>query len=184
LSEAPRRVKRPTMLIAAVVGLVMVAFVAVLATRATQPGTVSASPLVGQVAPAISGTDVVSGRAVSLLSERGHYVVVTFFASWCAPCIVEAPQLVAFLFAERAIHARVLGVIYNDSVPNAKSFLAEYGASWPAVADPTGATAADYGVSDPPESFVIAPSGRVVAKITGGVSEHQLLGLIGLAGSN
>ena len=175
--------RRPTLMIAVAVGLVMVIFVAVLATRSTQPGTVAASPLVGQVAPPISGTDITTGHRVTLRDERGHYVVVTFFASWCGPCITEEPQLEAFLFAERTIHASVLGVIYDDSPNNARGFLQQYGASWPAVSDPNGITAAAYGVSDPPESFVVAPGGRVVAKITGGVTEHQLLQIIGLAGS-
>jgi cytochrome c biogenesis protein CcmG/thiol:disulfide interchange protein DsbE len=176
--------RRPTLTIAVVVGLVMVVFVAVLATRATQPGTVAASPLVGQQAPAVTGTDIMTHKPVSLAGERGHYVVVTFFASWCGPCVTETPQLVAFLFAERAIHASVLGVIYDDSTDNARSFLKKYGASWPAVTDANGSFAASYGVSDPPESFVVAPSGRVVAKVTGGVTESQLLQVVGLAGAN
>jgi cytochrome c biogenesis protein CcmG/thiol:disulfide interchange protein DsbE len=171
-------------MVAIVIGLVMVVFVAVLATRSIQPGTVSESPLVGHVAPAISGTDIMTNEPVTLAAERGHYVVVTFFASWCGPCVTETPQLVAFLFAERAIHASVLGVIYEDSVGNARSFLKKYGASWPAVTDSSGSLAATYGVSDPPESFVVAPSGRVVAKVTGGVTENQLLQIIGLAGAS
>lgn len=176
--------RRPTLLVAVAIGLVMVVFVAVLATRSTQPGTVAESPLVGQPAPTIVGTNIMNGHHVTLTSERGHFVVVTFFASWCGPCITETPQIIAFLFAERAIHASVLGVIYDDSTGNARSFLNKYGASWPAVSDTTGALAATYGVSDPPESFVVAPSGRVVAKVTGGVTENQLLQIIGLAGSS
>lgn len=162
----------------------MVVFVAVLATRSTQPGTVSSSPLVGQPAPAVVGANILDGGTASLVAERGHYVVVTFFASWCVPCSTETPQLIAFLFAERSIHASVFGVTYNDSSGNAVAFLKKFGASWPAVADPNGTIAANYGVSNPPESFVVAPSGRVVAKITGGVTERQLLQVIGLAGSN
>jgi cytochrome c biogenesis protein CcmG/thiol:disulfide interchange protein DsbE len=110
-------------------------------------------------------------------------VVVAFFASWCVPCATETPQLVDFVFAERKIHASVLGVIYDDSVSNAVHFLHSYGATWPAVPDASGTIAAEYGVDDPPEAFVIAPSGRVLAWIPGGVKESTLAYIINLGGT-
>jgi cytochrome c biogenesis protein CcmG/thiol:disulfide interchange protein DsbE len=170
-------------MIAIGVGLALIAFVAVLATRSTQSGTPAESPLVGHLAPSISGVNGETGREVSLASERGHYVVVAFFASWCPPCATETPQLVAFLFAERKIHASVLGVIYNDSVSNAVNFLHSYGANWPAIPDVKGTIAAEYGVADPPEAFVVAPSGRVVAWIPGGVTESGLSQIVNLEGT-
>lgn len=175
--------RKPARMIAIGVGLALIVFVAVLATRSTQSGTPAESPLVGQVAPPISGVNEETGHPVSLASEQGHYVVVAFFASWCAPCATETPQLVAFLFAERKIHASVLGVIYQDSVSNAVHFLRSYGATWPAVADGDGTIAAEYGVDDPPEAFVIAPSGRVVAWIPGGVTEAGLSQIVNLEGT-
>jgi peroxiredoxin len=170
-------------MIAIGVGLALVVFVAVLATRSTQSGTPAESPLVGQVAPPISGVNEMTGHEVSLASERGHYVVVAFFASWCAPCATETPQLVDFLFAERKIHASVLGVIYDDSVSNAVHFLHSYGATWPALADANGAIAAEYGVDDPPEAFLVAPSGRVLDWIPGGAKESTLAYIINLGGT-
>jgi cytochrome c biogenesis protein CcmG/thiol:disulfide interchange protein DsbE len=184
MSPNRSRLRRPALITSIAVAIVLVVFVAVLATRSTQPGTVTESPLDGHLAPAVSGINVMDGKAVSLASERGHYVIVTFFASWCAPCSAETPQLIAYLFQERAIHASVLGVIYGDSAENIRNFLKKYGAPWPAVSDPNGSIAASYGVPDPPESFVVAPSGRVIEEIAGGVTEAQLLQVIGLAGSS
>ena len=175
--------RRPTLWIATMVGLALVVFVAVLATRSTESGTVASSHLVGQEAPAIAGVNVMTGGETSLASERGHYVVVAFFASWCVPCSTETPQLVAFLYAERSLHASVLGVIYDDSVGNAQHFLRSYGATWPAVADTNGTFAADYGVTGPPEAFVVAPTGRIVYWIPGGVTESRLLQIIALGGT-
>jgi cytochrome c biogenesis protein CcmG, thiol:disulfide interchange protein DsbE len=175
--------RKPARMIAIGVGLALIAFVAVLASRSTEQGTTAPSPLLGQPAPPITGVDVMNGHDVSLASERGHYVVVAFFASWCGPCVTETPQLVAFLYSERAIHASVLGVIYNDSVGNAVSFLRSYGARWPAVADAKGAIAAEYGVDDPPEAFVVSPTGKVVAWIPGGVTEQRLLQIVNFEGT-
>jgi cytochrome c biogenesis protein CcmG/thiol:disulfide interchange protein DsbE len=175
--------RKPARMIAIAIGLVLIAFVAVLATRSTQSGTPAENPLVGQVAPPISGVNELTGHSVSLASERGHYVVVAFFASWCAPCATETPQLVAFLYSERAIHASVLGVIYQDSVGNAVNFLRFYGAKWPVVADAKGSIAAAYGVAGPPEAFVVAPTGRVVAWIPGGVTEPGLSRIVNLEGT-
>lgn len=173
--------RRPALVAAAVVALVTVALVALFATREVAPGTTTASPLVGQRAPAITGRDLVSGRPVSLAADRGHYVVVNFFASWCPPCATEAPQLVAFLYAERSIHADAIGVVYDDSAGNARSFLRKEGATWPAVVDPDGSLAASYGVSNPPESFLVAPNGRVVVAIAGGLTEAMLVQSLGIA---
>jgi peroxiredoxin len=180
VSEASLWKRRPALVVATAVGLVLIVFVAVLATRTTTPGAVASSPLQGRPAPSIAGVNVMNGRQVSLADERGHYVVVAFFASWCPQCVTETPQLVAFLYAERAVHASVLGVIYGDSVGNAQHFLRSYGADWPAVADGNGVIAAKYGVISPPEAFVVAPSGRIIDWIPGGATEAELLQIVEL----
>jgi peroxiredoxin len=180
VSEASLWRRRPALVVATAVGLILIVFVAVLATRTTTPGAVATSRLQGKPAPSIAGVNVMNGRHVSLADERGHYVVVAFFASWCPACVTETPQLVAFLYAERAIHVSVLGVIYNDSVGNAQNFLRDYGAHWPAVNDRNGVIAANYGVVSPPEAFVVAPSGRIIDWIPGGVTEAELLQIVEL----
>jgi len=135
----------------------------VLATRTPQESTQVTSPLLGHMAPTFSGTDLRTGHRVSLASLRGHYVVVNFFASWCTPCVDETPDLVTFAYnqAHESGGATVVGVVFHDETSSARQFLRSQGAIWPTVADPGGTIAQAYGVTAPPTTFVIDPSGRI-----------------------
>jgi cytochrome c biogenesis protein CcmG/thiol:disulfide interchange protein DsbE len=158
-----RRPRHTTRWIAGAVLLVLAVVGVVLATRTPQQATQVDSPLLGHMAPAISGTDLRTGHTVSLHSLRGHYVVVNFFASWCIPCQEEAPDLVRFEYAEshRDGGADLISVVFHDSNGQALQFLKTQGAVWGAVGDPGGDIAQSYGVTSPPTTFVINPSGRI-----------------------
>jgi cytochrome c biogenesis protein CcmG/thiol:disulfide interchange protein DsbE len=168
---APGRARRyrRALVASAAVAVVVAVLIAVLATRSTPPGAIATTSLGGKPAPGISGRAIVGGGRVSLAALRGRDVVVDFFASWCQPCQDEAAALETFLFAHRAEHVAILGVDIDDSASNARSFLQQTGATWPAVEDPGGSAsiATAYGVADPPESFLVAPDGRVVGYIVG-----------------
>jgi cytochrome c biogenesis protein CcmG/thiol:disulfide interchange protein DsbE len=161
------------------VGVVAIVLIAVLATRGAAPQQGASTPLGGKVAPAIVGRDLRTGRAVDLASFRGKFVVVNFFAGWCVPCQEESGALSAFEFAHRKTgDATVIGVVYNDSAGDARSFLERSGATWPAVDDPGSLIAVAYGVSSPPRTFVIDPSGRVIGYTPGVVTEAVLNGFL------
>jgi cytochrome c biogenesis protein CcmG, thiol:disulfide interchange protein DsbE len=146
------------------------ALVAVLATRPPATATEVNSPLVGQHAPALAGTTL-AGQPFALSSLSGRWVFVNFFASWCPPCQLEQADLVAFAYHHRAPgDVVVVGVVFDDAASSARGFLAQSGATWPALSDPGGSIALQYGVRGPPETFLVAPDGIVVAHFDGPVT--------------
>lgn len=169
------RRRRHTARWAGLCGLVVVgAIVAVLATRPSAGVSEVDTPLLGKAAPDVSGTTLDGGR-FDLSSLRGRWVVLNFFASWCPPCQQEEPEMVAFAFHHRQPgSAALVSVVYDDSSSSARSFMASNGATWPAVLDPNGQIAVDYGVRGPPETFLISPAGTVMVHLDGPVTEAQL----------
>jgi cytochrome c biogenesis protein CcmG/thiol:disulfide interchange protein DsbE len=153
----------------------------VLATRTPQEATQVVSPLLNHQAPVFAGTDLRTGRPVSLSALRGHYVFVNFFASWCGPCQQETPDLITFDYNQRhdADGADLVGVVFHDQVSSARHFQVTQGATWPTVNDPGGTIAERYGVTGPPTTYLIDPSGRItVNPSTGPATQVDLLHML------
>ncbi|HTS14448.1 MAG TPA: TlpA disulfide reductase family protein [Candidatus Sulfotelmatobacter sp.] len=156
--------------VAATVAVLAAGLVVVLATRPPATATEVNSPLVGRPAPALTGTTL-GGKPFSLASLSGRFVFVNFFASWCPPCQQEQADLVSFAYHHRAPDdAAIVGVVFDDAASSAHAFLTQSGAGWPALADPAGTIALAYGVRGPPETFLVSPSGMVVAHFDGPVT--------------
>jgi cytochrome c biogenesis protein CcmG/thiol:disulfide interchange protein DsbE len=173
-ASGPRRRRHSARWVAGAVLVIGAALVAVLATRPPATATEVNSPLVGTRAPALVGTTL-TGQPFALSSLSGRWVFVNFFASWCPPCQQEQADLVAFAYHHRAPgDVAVVGVAFDDAASSARGFLAQSGATWPALADPGGSIALQYGVRGPPETFLVAPDGTVVAHFDGPVTTRFL----------
>lgn len=172
---------RAALVTAIAVGVVLAVLIGVLATSDPASSRLGDSPLLGRRAPTIQGASLLSGEAFDLADERGRWVVVNFFATWCEPCRAEHPDLVRFAAAHEAPDdARVVSVVFSDQPGDVERFFRERGGSWAVIDDTTGIVPA-WGVTGVPESFLVDPGGVVVAKIVGGISAEGLEALLARA---
>ena len=138
--------------------MVVALLVVVLATRDSRASARPHSPLLGQIAPPTEG-DTIDGGHFSMADQRGRWVVLNFFASWCVPCLEEHPELAAFDAAHRAEGDAVLvSTTFDDRADDARAFFDEHGGTWPVIDDPENSIGVAYGVAQVPETFVIAPT--------------------------
>ena len=119
---------------------------------------------VGHQAPSFT-LESDKGEKVSVdKDDIGRIYVLNFWASWCPPCRAEHPTLTA-LAAEGI---PVMGIDLKDPEPAAQRFLAEHGNPFARLAtDPQGRAAIDWGVTAPPETFILDAEGRVLYRHAG-----------------
>ena len=139
------------------------------------------SALLGKPAPDFVLPELLKpGSTVDSRQFRGRWALINVWGTWCFECRAEHEQLLAI---QRSGKAAVVGLNYKDKDDAARSWLAELGNPYEAVAvDRESQTALDYGVYGAPESFLVNPQGiivyKVVSAITPALWQDKLLPLI------
>jgi cytochrome c biogenesis protein CcmG, thiol:disulfide interchange protein DsbE len=105
--------------------------------------------------------------AAHLSDLRGKVVILNFWASWCPPCLEETQSLNTLQELISRKGGVVLGVSVDDDDDAYKKFLADNHVIFPTYRDATKKSAADYGTSMYPETYLIDRSGRLARKIVG-----------------
>jgi len=123
------------------------------------------STFVGQPAPGLPSDAIPGTKAYDpAMLSSGEITLVNFWASWCPPCRAEHPTLLAL----EAQGYRIIGANFRDIEENAASYLSEDGNPFIATSfDPRGSSAIDWGVTAPPETFIIGPDGTVLDRFIG-----------------
>lgn len=124
-----------------------------------------------------------AGKAVSLSSFRGKYVLVDFWASWCRPCRLENPNLVKAFQKFKNKNFTVLGISLDQDKAAWVKAIEKDKLTWTQLSDLqqwNNAVAQMYHVQSIPQNFLIDPQGKIVAKdLRGEDLEKKLCELLG-----
>jgi len=132
------------------------------------------APEVGAIAPDFTAITT-QGEEVGLSQYRGEPVIINFWATWCAPCRVEMPELQR-LHDEQGIP--ILAVNRAESERDVRRWVDEFGLSFDVLLDPDEAVAEAYWLRDVPSTYIISAYGTITQIYFGPVSAEQLHGAV------
>lgn len=190
MNEPPPR-SRSRLSVAAVVSLTA-AFIALLVygvtTRAPDRSIdqsladSKAAPAAPLALPLLAAGDEGDRRAAAMaraaadgtlrLDELSGPLVLNFWASWCQPCVTEAPVLERGWKRHRSV--LFLGVNQQDLTDDARRFLERHRITFPSVRDKGNGTGRSWGITGLPETFFLARGGKVVGHVIGALDDEQL----------
>lgn len=130
--------------------------------------------------PALKVTTL-DGKPYDLAAQRGHWVIVNFWATWCVPCIAEMPELSRYVATHPNV--RAVGLAYEDSEPaDIKAFLRKHPVAYPVAQVTLDKPLKDF--DEPlglPTTWLIAPDGTVATHFIGPIDAAKLDAAIGKA---
>ena len=156
---------------------------------AEPPTSTVAKPAVAPAAPAAPASGIpaassrempalrvttLDGAAYDLAAHRGKWVVVNFWATWCAPCLKEMPELSALHSMRDDVE--VVGLAYEEIEPaDMRAFLAKRPVTYPVAIVDTYDPPADFETPRGlPMTVLVAPDGRVAKQVTGPVTAKSI----------
>jgi len=187
----PRSVLRPAVALA-VAAWVAIAATSCLPQRQAQAAVAStASPTAPTATPAPSrgpaavgrpapdfALPTAKGQTVRLSDYRGQVVLVNLWATWCPPCRMELPELVAAFNRYRDRGFTILAVNQGEGRDEVQAFAGEYGMAFPVLLDPEGRVLSLYPTRGIPASFLIDRQGVVRQIVIGALDGDQLAQLV------
>jgi cytochrome c biogenesis protein CcmG, thiol:disulfide interchange protein DsbE len=109
----------------------------------------------------------IDGKPARLSDFRGKVVLLNFWATWCPPCVDEAPSLNLLQQRIALRGGTVLGVSVDDDEDAYRRFIQAYGIGYPNYRDTSKKIPLSYGTTMYPDTYIIDRQGRIDRKIIG-----------------
>jgi thiol-disulfide isomerase/thioredoxin len=118
---------------------------------------------IGKDAPASQVNDL-DGKPFKFAELKGKYVLVDFWATWCAPCVAELPRLATAYEKYKGKGLEIVAISLDETKPAVVDFVKAKGIPWRQIHNATssGDLVAEFGVSAIPATFLIDPTGKIV----------------------
>ena len=182
-SSAPVRQELVMVVIGALIGIVIVAIVWMVSMRMATPNNPAAAET-NRPAPDFVLARV-DGGTLDLRDLRGKVVVVNFWGTWCAPCIEETPAIQAAYEQLQASGVEIVGInLRHQEEVGAKgdeavrSFVKNFGVTYPIVLDADGEVARLYQISPIPTSYFIDAAGNIRYVYVGTLTAADIVDLV------
>jgi peroxiredoxin len=137
---------------------------------------------IGKLAPNFKQQNV-NGEWITLESQKGKYVLLDFWASWCAPCRQVNPELVALYKKFQTRNFTVISISLDDNKQRWIKAIQQDQLAWENVSDLKGwnnVVALQYAVMEIPRNFLINPEGKIIAlNLHGADLESKLQSVLG-----
>ena len=117
--------------------------------------------------PALDFPITLAGKSENLSDLKGKVVVLNFWATWCPPCVEETPALNRLQKYIDSRNGMILGVSVDEDAAAYEKFLKDQFVVFPTYRDASKKSAADYGTTMYPETYVIDRHGKIARKIIG-----------------
>lgn len=130
---------------------------------------------IGDKAPDFTLKDT-TGKEVSLSDFKGQIVVLNYFATWCDPCIEEAPELEAFGTEYQG--AKLLILAKGETSKRVNKYIDETGSKLIYLLDTKEESAKTYNVVGQPETIIIDEKGIIRERFSGPTTKKKLIEMI------
>ncbi|MGA7439623.1 MAG: TlpA disulfide reductase family protein [Luteibacter sp.] len=114
------------------------------------------------------------GKPFDLAAQRGKWVIVNYWATWCVPCIKEMPDISAFVKSRKDVVA--IGLAFEDTdAKDISAFVAKHPVVYPIAQVDVTAPPKDFdSPKGLPTTYLIAPDGHVAKRFIGPVDAAKL----------
>ena len=124
--------------------------------------------------PEFVATELFSNKEITSneIFKDSDFYILNIWASWCAPCREEHPQLMEL---SSNLSVKIIGLNYKDNPKKAKKFLKELGNPFSTtIIDKTGIIAIEFGGYGIPETFIINKDKKIIKTFIGNLTEESL----------